>query len=128
MSINLPWPPKQLSPNSRIHWGEKSKIAKKYRHDCYLLCKAANLAAPETDGKLVLWMTFFPPDKRARDDDNLVASFKNGRDGIADALGIDDKRFICRPFVHTETGGYVRIAITTLPDITTTNNKDNHAQ
>lgn len=35
---------------------------------------------------------FYPPDRRIRDDDNLIASFKSGRDGLALAWGIDDHR------------------------------------
>jgi crossover junction endodeoxyribonuclease RusA len=46
----------------------------------------------------------------------MIASFKSGRDGIADALGIDDSRFITRPWVHTETGGYIKVSITGGPD------------
>lgn len=40
----------------------------------------------------ILSLTFCPPDRRKRDDDNLVAAFKAGRDGIAQAMGIDDHR------------------------------------
>ena len=39
-------------------------------------------------------MTFCPPDHRRRDLDNIIASMKAANDGIADALGIDDSRFI----------------------------------
>jgi crossover junction endodeoxyribonuclease RusA len=41
-------------------------------------------------------VVFRPPDRRLRDDDNLVAAFKSGRDGISDALGIDDRKFVLR--------------------------------
>lgn len=44
-------------------------------------------------GRVLLVLEFVPPDRRERDDDNLVACFKAGRDGIADALGINDNRF-----------------------------------
>lgn len=91
MSLLLPWPPKELSPNARVHWSKRAKAAKKYRRDCYLLAKAAGLQMP--DGKVLFSMTFYPPDSRRRDDDNLVAAFKSGRDGIAEAIGADDYRF-----------------------------------
>jgi crossover junction endodeoxyribonuclease RusA len=116
MKLHLPWPPQELSPNKRVHWGKKSKAAKAYRLQCGLMTKAAKLIIPEIEGKLYLWLTFYPPDKRRRDDDNMIASFKSGRDGIADALGIDDSRFITRPWVHTETGGYIKVSITGGPD------------
>jgi crossover junction endodeoxyribonuclease RusA len=38
-------------------------------------------------------ITFHPPDKRKRDLDNCLASFKAGLDGIADALGVNDCQF-----------------------------------
>lgn len=49
-------------------------------------------------------VTFRPPDKRRRDKDNMIASFKSGQDGIADALGVDDSTL---PVSH-ETGTPVR--------------------
>ena len=115
MKVTLPWPPKALSPNARVHWSVKSQAAKSYRRHCLDLCKLANIVKPETEGRLHLWLTFYPPDRRHRDDDNMIASFKSGRDGIADALGIDDKRFVCHPFVSDEIGGYIKFAVTTGP-------------
>ena len=40
----------------------------------------------EENIKLVLEMTFIPPDRRSYDRDNLVARMKAGIDGLADAL------------------------------------------
>lgn len=45
-------------------------------------------------GRVLFMLVFSPPDKRHRDDDNLIAMFKSGRDGIADAIGIDDVHFV----------------------------------
>lgn len=112
IEVTLPWMPKDLSPNARVHWSKKSKAAKAYRAACSALCKEAKLIAPATEGRLHLWLDFYPPDHRSRDDDNLIASFKSGRDGIADALGIDDKRFICHPWVKLEIGGMVKVRVT----------------
>lgn len=89
----LPWPPKGLSPNDRIHWAKKSKITKAYRNMARVLTMQAGLVAP-AEGRILLVLEFVPPDRRHRDDDGCLASFKAGRDGIADALGIDDKRFV----------------------------------
>lgn len=54
------------------------------------MAKCANLKMRASAG--ILSLTFCPPDRRKRDDDNLVAAFKAGRDGIAQAMGIDDHR------------------------------------
>jgi crossover junction endodeoxyribonuclease RusA len=68
--------------------------------------------------KLALWLDFYPPDRRHRDDDNMIASFKAGRDGLALALGIDDKRFRTFPYVQDKIGGYIKVRITQLPEQT----------
>ena len=72
------------------------------------------MVAPDSP-KIALWLAFYPPDRRARDDDNMVASFKAGRDGIALALGIDDKRFVMRPYVQDAIGGMVKVRLTNFP-------------
>ena len=66
-----------------------------------------------------MWIDFYPPDKRKRDDDGLLSSMKAARDGIADALGIDDSRFVSHPFLHHDCvrkGGMVKITLTGGPD------------
>jgi len=68
--------------------------------------------SPAHDGPLHLWLDFYPPCNRKHDDDNLTASFKAGRDGIADALGVDDNRFVCHTNVMGELGGKVTFALT----------------
>lgn len=100
------WPPKDLSPNARNHWSVRSKLCKSYRWACFIQAKKAidqgwadvheykRLVA--AGHKLALTIDFYPPDRRHRDDDNVIASFKAGRDGIADALGIDDRHFVAQ--------------------------------
>lgn len=109
--IVLPWPPAELSPNKRLHWAARSKAARAYRQACYLLTKQAGIQAPE--GRVLLALEFVPPDRRRRDDDNCLAAFKAGRDGVADALGIDDSRFITQLALSREpvAGGAVRVRI-----------------
>lgn len=109
--LTLPWPPAACSPNARVHWARKSKAAKSYRAACHLLAKQAGIKAPE--GEALLMIEFVPPDRRRRDDDNLLAMFKAGRDGLADALGIDDNVFATQIRVSKETtkGGAVRVRI-----------------
>lgn len=112
MKIICPWPDKRLSPNARVHWAQKSKAAKAARHAGYFAAKEAK-ARIDWEGAVHAFITFYPPDRRHRDDDNLVASFKNYRDGIADALGIDDKRIRIHPVVADEirTGGAVEVVL-----------------
>jgi crossover junction endodeoxyribonuclease RusA len=111
MQIEFPWPPKTLSPNARVHWAKKSKAAKSYRGECYILTKQAGLKI-DWDGDIHAWIDFYPPDRRRRDDDNMVSSFKSGRDGMADALRIDDSRIRIHPYVKSATGGKIVVTLT----------------
>ena len=62
-------------------------------------------------------MGFCPPDKRRRDGHNLASSMKGAIDGIADALGIDDSRFIVSHELRDDThpGGIVRVTLKGMP-------------
>lgn len=117
-AIMLPWPSRDLHPNARVHWARRAKAAKKARADARIATLAAKL--PELPpGVLALWVTWYPPDRRRRDDDGLIASFKAARDGIADALGIDDSRFRVIPYLSDKPrqGGVVEVKITNMPEI-----------
>ena len=112
--VVLPWPPRELSPNWRGHWSKKATAAKRYRLACFVLAKEAGLAF-DGPGEVHLWITFNKPSRRAMDDDNLIASFKAGRDGLADALKIDDARFVCHPFVSDRIAGSVVVRLSAGP-------------
>lgn len=110
----LPWPHKDLSPNARVHWRQKAQTTKNVRRSTMVMAVLADWnGADLPDGRLHLHVTFYPPTKRLPDDDNMLARFKPYRDGIADALGIDDKRFISHPLVSDEVrkGGQVVVRI-----------------
>jgi crossover junction endodeoxyribonuclease RusA len=108
MTITLPWPPAELNPNRKTHWRRAAPIKAKYRDACYILTKQSG-AKIDWDGDVHVFMDFYPPDRRARDDDNIIAAFKSGRDGVAEALGINDKRFRIHPYVREEVGGMVKL-------------------
>jgi len=115
----LPWPSRKLHPNARVHWAAKAQATKAVRHTADVLTLDAGWQRIDFgDGRLHLWIDFYPPDKRCRDDDGLLSSFKAYRDGIADALGIDDRRFVSHPWIKDEVvkGGEVRIRITRSPE------------
>ena len=94
MIFFLPFPPSALSPNKRLHWAVKAKAKKQYREDCRLLALAQGAMKLDYQGKIRINATINMPDRRKRDDDNIVAAFKAGRDGFADALGVDDNLFV----------------------------------
>lgn len=100
-TINLPWPHKDLSPNARGHWGKKATATKKARADGYKASQAAG-AHKIAAGAAHVTTTFFPPTKASFDDDNLQARCKAYFDGIADAIGLDDKHFKHAPVQRGE--------------------------
>ena len=90
--LKLPYPAKELNPNRRSHWAVTAKHKKVAREQAFYLTKMAKVELIGT-GAIDLHITFMPPDKRGRDMDNMLASCKSMIDGIADALGVNDKRF-----------------------------------
>lgn len=131
LEILLPWPLPALNPNSRGHWSKKARAADMYRYTCKLASiEAIQKSGHDTGalqelvkagGDIHVFLDFYPPNRRARDDDNIIAAFKSGRDGLADALNIDDQHFRTHPFLHRDEVvhmGQVRVVVTSkAPDI-----------
>lgn len=99
MIVTLPWPDKRLSPNARLHWRAKvgpkqaARIAAQHATVAAKGFYAARDALKDTDGAIPIEVRFYPPDRRRRDDDNMIGAFKHARDGIAEVLRVDDRRF-----------------------------------
>lgn len=113
--LEMPWPSKQLSPNARQHWSAAAKAKKAFRTRCRVLAEAQALGmVKNASGDVLVALTFFPPDRRARDLDNLLASMKAGLDGLADAMGIDDSRWrlAIEKSDTTVPGGLVLVTVT----------------
>lgn len=91
--IVLPFPPSSLSGHAKgnSHWG-KSSVTKKWRADAAKVTDAAGFALP-ADGDIHVHVTFVPPDRRG-DRVNFPIRMKPIFDGIADALGVNDSRFV----------------------------------
>jgi crossover junction endodeoxyribonuclease RusA len=106
--LALPWPPRALSPNSRNHWAVVSGAKKRYRLACFMLARQTEWVFPE-EGPIHLDIEFVPPNKRAHDLDNCLAAIKAGLDGVADAWGVNDKRFALTIHKADRVGGMVKI-------------------
>jgi crossover junction endodeoxyribonuclease RusA len=91
--LTLPWPSSELSQNARLHHSVRARSVKKARSDAYWLTKEANNGSLTGAYSLRVTFVFCPPDKRKRDLDNAFGCLKAARDGIAEALGIDDSRW-----------------------------------
>jgi crossover junction endodeoxyribonuclease RusA len=120
MKIVFPWPSPKVFPNYKRanHWRKFRAVEKSEREaGCILTCAAipANERRELRDrltGKLALSITFYPPDRRHRDDDGMVGAFKHYRDGMADSLGIDDRHFRCTyAFGEPEKPGRVEVVL-----------------
>ncbi len=94
------WPPNILSANSRAHWSLAATPRKNYRRACWALALQAKLTAP-AEGDIRVRLDMFPPSAiNPGDDDNAEGRFKAGRDGIAQAMRVDDKRFKVAAHLH----------------------------
>ena len=111
VKIELPWPPKELSPNARLHWARLARAKKEYRHDCAWAAILQGVKRARTE-KLHLSLTFFAPTRRAYDLDNALARMKSGLDGLADVLGVDDKHWSLSIQRGDTTGGKVIVEVT----------------
>lgn len=92
--IELPFPPAILSGHTDGK-GRWAKIAatKKHREWARLATLAACVKAPDGTGDIRVSMTFYPPDRRG-DRVNYPNRVKPYWDGIADALKVNDRRFL----------------------------------
>lgn len=90
--IELPFPPASLSGHNKGHWHSKSSIVAKHRKWAAMATIAADATVPEA-GDISISFTFYPPDLRG-DRMNYPNRIKPYADGIADALKVNDKRFL----------------------------------
>ena len=110
MILTLPWPPRDLSPNARVHYMALAKAKKAYRAACAWTAKEQGLKRMDAQ-RLHLTLTFVPPNRRAHDLDNCLASIKAGLDGLADVLGVDDKQWSLTLHKADAIGGFVRVEV-----------------
>lgn len=114
ISIDLPWPPRALHPNARVHWGARAKVASKCRQMAGWCAKEAGIRVndPDIPQDLKVTAIFSPPDNRRRDVDGMLSSIKSYLDGISDIIGIDDSKWQIALRKEAPTkGGSVRIEL-----------------
>lgn len=79
--------------NLRQHWAKKSPRVKQQRGVTQMACKSfcrLILLDGRLDGVVVTLTRIRPKGRVALDDDNLRSALKACRDGVADAMGIND--------------------------------------
>lgn len=106
-----------LSPNARVHWARKAKQVGIARQLAKETTKASLTAAERVAigqhahiGYTVA-ISWEKGRRGFRDEDNALSSCKAFLDGVADALGIDDRRFRVRGVSMEST---TRAGVTTI--------------
>lgn len=98
ITLELPFPDSHLMPNAarRLDWRAKAAYAQTARgtakYEAYNAKPRYDFALPK-EQRLALTLRFYPPNRKDRDLDNLLAAMKPSLDGICDSLEIDDKMF-----------------------------------
>ena len=93
VKISLPWPPNDLSPNSRTHWATKTQSKKAQREAGYYFAYPFRAQFVGVTSRLPLRLVFYPPDARKYDLDGLLSRCKQSLDGVALCLGVNDVQF-----------------------------------
>lgn len=87
--IELPLPPKVLSPNVKTHWGKKTRATKAYRSDCADIAFVEVRRAAWVPRRVVLDVEYRCSQKAAgyvaKDVQNAISAMKAGVDGLVDA-------------------------------------------
>lgn len=112
--VELPWPDDALSPNGRAHPMKKHRVFQSAKNDAYWVTRSVIPTRFEHDGsRLKLTIAAYPKTSRRPDDDNTIGACKAYRDGIAQALGIDDGLFDQQPIIWRDVhkGGWITIEV-----------------
>lgn len=110
-TIILPWPPAALSGHANGgRWG-KTAVTKKHRAWAMAAAMAAGVTDVPTTGDIALRITFVPPNRRG-DRTNFANRLKPAIDGIADALSVNDARFLpSYHYAEPEKPGRVEVVV-----------------
>lgn len=93
MRVRFDWPPASLAGHANGHWRGKSADTKAARHAAW--AEAMRQPRPKFDatGDIYVRVTFTPPSHHG-DRINYYNRCKPLFDGLADALKVNDKRFV----------------------------------
>jgi hypothetical protein len=108
--IVLPFPPASLSGHHNEHWRKLQPVKKAHRNAAFAATWDAMPSVPEK-GDIRVHFRFVPPDRRG-DRTNYPNRLKPYIDGIADALAVNDRRFLpSYEFAEPEKPGRVEIEV-----------------
>ena len=108
--IVLPFPDSRLAGHNNGNPMAKAGLVRKHREWARLATLAAKVSVKE-EGDINLTVRFIPPNNRG-DRINYPIRMKPIFDGIADALGVNDKRFLpLFIFLPAEAPGRVEVYV-----------------
>lgn len=87
--LRMPWPPKELSPNSRKQHRYTTEQRANFKAAWWAVFQESRHIKTTNH----LRLTFCPPCARRRDMDNMLASIKSGLDGLSTAVMTDDSNW-----------------------------------
>lgn len=109
--ILLPFPPSSLSGHNDGNRWAKAPVVARHREWARYATLEADLGSFPGDDDIKIIVTFVPPDRRG-DRINFPNRMKPYFDGIADALGVNDKRFVPEfRFAAPEKPGRVEVVL-----------------
>jgi hypothetical protein len=115
--IILPFPPAKLSGHDKRTDYARAKLVKEWRQLAWAVTMQAKIPKPKKgsaytkEGDIPVRIVFIPPSKRG-DRMNFLNRLKPAIDGIADALEVNDARFVPSiEFRDPEAPGRVEISI-----------------
>lgn len=112
--IRLPFPPSSLSGHANGAWYGKAGLVKKHRTWAQGATLEARPIVPPI-GDIILRVLFVPPNRRG-DRTNFANRMKPYYDGIADALRVNDSRFVPHyTYAEPDKPGRVEIRIEVEP-------------
>lgn len=110
MLVELPFPSSALSGHQGGRWREKARVIATHRSWAFHATKAAKIQVP-AEGDIPIKFRFVPPNRRG-DRTNYPNRLKPYIDGIAEALGINDRRFLpSYEFAEPKAPGSVEVRL-----------------
>lgn len=101
ITFTFPLPPKELSPNARVHWAKKANFTKRAREEAFKKAQEVLVTMPpmkwKQAGSHVAW---YHPTLRFPDRLNIPGWLKATFDGIADTGIVKNDKDIASPTVQ----------------------------
>ena len=93
VTYEFPWPPRELSPNARVHWRTLAQAKQEYKGTCgWVVLEGRSLVhRPPLEPPVAAQVTFVVTDSRRRDADNYMAMLKPMWDALVEmGVLVDD--------------------------------------